>query len=92
MQLPIRLHDTKDAAETASKRRSYLPELGRGEMKYARRVNLLEKQATKPTREGDSLRAGDAITGVVLKPLGVDIESSKESHSISERHAMVDVS
>ncbi|KAH0891492.1 hypothetical protein HID58_053921, partial [Brassica napus] len=74
-QHPIRLHDTKDASETASERKSYLSELGSRGMK-----------------ESSSLKAGDAITGVVLKTSGVGIESSKESQSNSERHAMVDVS
>ncbi|WZZ16302.1 hypothetical protein YC2023_109391 [Brassica napus] len=72
MQLPIRLHDTKDAAETA-------------------KVKLHEKQATEPTRES-SLKAVDAITWVILKTPEVDIESSKESQSNYEKHAMVDVS
>ncbi|KAH0904924.1 hypothetical protein HID58_044427 [Brassica napus] len=67
--LPIRLHDTKDAAETAS-----------------------ERKTTEPSKESSSMKAGDAITGVVLKTSGVDIDSSKESQSNSERHAMVDVS
>ncbi|CAN7025361.1 unnamed protein product [Brassica oleracea var. botrytis] len=91
MQLSIRLRDTKDAAETSRRQRSYLLELGRWEMKHRRRVKLLEK-APLPTREGFILRAGDVVRWVVLKTQGVDIESSNLKPINHRKHTMVDVS
>ena len=44
MQLSIRLRDTKDAAETSRRQRSYMLELGRWEMKHRGRVKLLENK------------------------------------------------
>ncbi|KAL0697024.1 hypothetical protein Bca4012_064204 [Brassica carinata] len=87
MQLPIRLRDTKDAAETARRQGSYLLEFGRREMKHERRVKLLESK-----RLYRQVGAGDIIRWVVLKILRVDIESSKLKPINHRKHAMVDVS
>ncbi|CAF1866539.1 hypothetical protein HID58_062818 [Brassica napus] len=87
MQLPIRLRDTKDAAESSRRQRSYLLEFGRWEMKHGRRVKLLENK-----RHYRQEKAGDVVRWVVLKTQGVDIENSKLKPINHQKHAMVDVS